>query len=80
MRAIYWTRLLKLVLQRHVKKCSLDSTDSGCYRMTRCYDFRHELSGVISPKDALDYNPSTQYFYEDSSLLECCVVLTTNNC
>jgi len=36
--------------------------------------------GHIIPKDYLDYDPSTQDFYEDSRLLECCVVLTTNRC
>lgn len=60
---------------RCVTKGSLDYTDCGCYRMKRCY----ELSDVITPKDYVDYNPSTQDFYEDSSLLECCVVLTTNS-
>jgi len=48
--------------------------------MTRCYERRRELSGVITPKDSLNYNPFTQDFYEYSSLLECCVLLTTNSC
>jgi len=35
MHEIYWTHLLKLGLERYVIKDSVDSTDSGCYRMTR---------------------------------------------
>jgi hypothetical protein len=57
-----WTRLLKLVLGRYVKQCNLDSIDSGYYRMTSCHECRRELSGVITPKHSLDYNPSTQDF------------------
>lgn len=59
MPAIYWTLLLKLVLERYVTKGSLDSTESRCYRMTRYL----ELLDVITPKDYLDYNLSTQYFF-----------------